>query len=63
MPDITMCNGVDFNTHAECPYRNTCYRFLAEPDEYAQAYFVSAPYEEGRGCDYYWETSPEEHKK
>ena len=56
MPDITMCNGINFDTHAECPLRNTCYRFTAEPDDLHQAYFVSAPYDEVDGCNYYWET-------
>ena len=55
MPDITMCNGINFDTHTECPLRDTCYRFTAESDDLGQAYFVSAPYEDN-GCEYYWKT-------
>ena len=47
MPDITMCPGT------ECPHKKTCYRFTANPSEYRQSYFVTAPIKEGK-CEYYW---------
>lgn len=47
MPDITMCSGKD------CPFRDKCYRYTAEPDEYWQAYFSEPPIKDGK-CDYYW---------
>ena len=37
MADISMCLGKG------CPLRDTCYRHTAKPNEYRQAYFVSAP--------------------
>lgn len=55
MPDITMCKGTD------CPIKNQCHRFIAEPDVY-QSYFVGIPgaYEptlDGKSqwkCDMFW---------
>lgn len=32
MPDITMCNN------KECPKKEVCYRYMAKPSEYRQAY-------------------------
>ena len=32
MPDISMCKNV------ECPKKEKCYRFMANPDPYRQAY-------------------------
>ena len=32
MPDITMCVGTG------CPLRETCYRYMAEPNEYRQSF-------------------------
>lgn len=50
MPDITMCKGVD------CPNKESCYRFTAEPSHY-QSYFSKPPYNEldKTKCEYYWE--------
>jgi len=48
MPDITMCPGGD------CPLKETCYRYKAEPSEYLQSYFMEAPYKE-EDCSHYWE--------
>jgi len=49
MPDITMCTGDYCPIHLRC----TCYRYLAEPDPYYQAY--STFMEEGNEeCEYYW---------
>lgn len=37
MPDISMCKN------EECPLSNSCYRFLAIPDEYMQSYINFKP--------------------
>jgi hypothetical protein len=47
MSDITMCLGTD------CPYKETCYRYTAKPNEYYQSYFTEAPIKDGK-CDMYW---------
>jgi hypothetical protein len=47
MPDITMCEN------RECPLRETCYRFKAEPSKWRQSYFVDMKPKDGK-CDYYW---------
>ncbi len=47
MADITMCKGTD------CPHKESCYRFTANPNEYRQAYFVEPPIKDGK-CDMYW---------
>ena len=46
MPDITMCVGIF------CPLKETCYRYLASPNEY-QSYFLEAPYKNNE-CEHYW---------
>jgi len=46
MADITKCPGYD------CPFKEKCYRFTAEPSEY-QSYFLEPPIKEGK-CDMYW---------
>lgn len=43
MPDITMCNAIKYT--CACPMKDTCYRFKAVPNEYRQAYFLTAPFE------------------
>lgn len=48
MPDITMCYGEG------CPQKESCYRYLATPDEYRQSYFTTPPVKEDKTCDYYW---------
>lgn len=51
MPDISMCKN------EECPLREKCYRFLAEPDPYWQTY-ADFKYEIKDGevhCDYFWD--------
>jgi hypothetical protein len=48
MPDISMCPGEG------CPNKESCYRYLAKPDKYWQAYFVGSPVKEDGTCDYYW---------
>lgn len=47
MPDISMCKN------DTCPLKNTCYRFIATPNEYVQQY-DDFKYDEKSGCDYYW---------
>ena len=46
MADITKCPGYD------CPFKERCTRFTAEPSEY-QSYFLEPPIKEGK-CDMYW---------
>ena len=45
-PDITMCPGTD------CPHKEKCYRYTANPIEY-QSYFMEAPIKQGK-CEMYW---------
>ena len=56
MSDITKCSG------AGCPYKDFCYRCIAEPELY-QSYFQRPPWYAGEGdkckCDYFWETRKE----
>lgn len=62
MPDITMCKSVNSDSEI-CPKRQTCYRFKANPSQYRQSYFVTAPFNQipqlfARDeieCEYYWE--------
>jgi hypothetical protein len=56
MPDIAMCEGID------CPWKERCYRFTAEPSEY-QSYFSKPPgqmVEELFTCDYFWGPTQED---
>mgnify|MGYP000013904373 FL=1 len=54
MPDITMCSGEG------CPLKEKCWRYLAEPSEYWQSYFMKAPYAyETPGCEHYWPADPD----
>jgi len=48
MADITKCEGKD------CPLKENCYRYTAEPSEYSQAYFTEPPIKDGK-CEYYLE--------
>ena len=51
MADITMCGGGD------CPLKDTCYRYKAEPNEFRQAYFFGEPFveeDDSVTCEYYW---------
>jgi hypothetical protein len=47
MPDISMCKGTD------CPKKEQCYRYTAEPDSHWQSYFTSPPTKDGE-CGYFW---------
>lgn len=50
MADITMCKGTD------CPLNDKCHRHTAVPNEYRQAYFVTAPYDKEKNeCKHYWD--------
>ena len=44
-PDIAMCKGEG------CERKDTCFRYLATPNEYRQSYVVANP----KDCDHYWE--------
>lgn len=53
MADITMCDD------KECPKKMSCYRFMAVPNEYRQAYFLNTPRmnEDGvvtESCKQFW---------
>jgi hypothetical protein len=51
MPDLTMCEGAD------CPLRETCYRYKATESEFRQSYFSDLLYnKEEEKCDYYFPT-------
>jgi len=50
MPDITKCKGQI--GAIDCPYKEKCYRFTSEADEY-QSYFTELPLNDNK-CDYYW---------
>jgi hypothetical protein len=55
MPDISMCWG------KECPFKESCYRYVAKPNEYRQSYFVEPPYRVVEGmCEFFMYASQEE---
>jgi hypothetical protein len=58
MADITMCEGADEKRNLVCPMRDKCYRFTAKANEYIQAYFMIAPYEEPE-CNKFWDNTNE----
>jgi len=47
MPDIAKCMGTG------CPYKESCYRYTAKPNEYRQSYFMEPPIKDGK-CEMYW---------
>lgn len=47
MVDITIC------VNGDCKFRETCYRFIAKPDERRQSCATFKP-EDGE-CEHYWE--------
>lgn len=57
MADITMCD------RKECPSKDKCYRFTAEPNPYRQSYFAP-PYPEiiGDSCEYFTQDREKEKK-
>ena len=48
MPDISMC-GDD-----RCPSRKQCYRYMAQPSEFMQAYAGFGRPDGAEKCDYFW---------
>jgi len=48
MSDISMCKN------EECPLKKTCYRYVAIPNDYWQAY---GQFVYNNGCDWYIEVS------
>jgi len=46
-PDITMCRGTG------CPFKEGCFRYTANPNEYRQSYFFKPPFKDGK-CEMYW---------
>jgi hypothetical protein len=57
MTDITLCVWGE----AGCVLASTCYRALAEPDEWHQSYF--APEQRGPNCPYYIHEEPTSPKR
>ena len=56
--DITKCKD------EECPLKDTCFRYVAKPDEFWQAYFTETPFDKIRNtCDFYWSIKTEENEK
>ena len=55
MPDISLC------LNDECPFRKTCYRHEADPNEFYQSYHPYAPGVDGICEDYL--PLPEKRKK
>lgn len=47
MSDITMC------LNDGCPKRESCYRYIAEEDAYAQSY-CNFKYDDENGCKWFW---------
>ena len=48
MVDISVCNRRD------CPKKDTCFRYLAERDDYRQSQLVIDKPNLKDGCDMYW---------
>jgi|GEM_PF-6950220 len=53
MPDITMCKG------ANCKQKEKCYRYISEPYEFRQSWFITPPFDE-HGCKFFWEVQLED---
>ena len=47
MADICKCRGED------CSIKETCYRYIVEPNPLRQSYFNDSPIKNGQ-CDVYW---------
>lgn len=50
MPDITMCSGDN------CPLKEKCYRYTANPNDLRQSYFMESPYKND-GCEHFLDVS------
>jgi hypothetical protein len=51
--DISKCKGQG------CNIKNTCYRFLADADDYMQSYIKGNVSDDGEYCDHYWPDTEE----
>jgi len=51
MPDIAMC------MNQECPSRNDCHRYTAQPNELRQSYADFKPDSSGK-CESFWPNGP-----
>jgi hypothetical protein len=49
MPDIAMCKNPN------CEIKNTCYRFLAKPDDMQSYVVIDAVVKNKADCELYWE--------
>jgi hypothetical protein len=49
MPDITKCKSNN------CEKRTSCYRYIVDPSDFRQSYFVNPPMTEDGKCQHYWE--------
>lgn len=48
MPDISMCKNDN------CPLKEKCYRYTAEPSPYRQSYGLFPQPKDGK-CEYFWD--------
>lgn len=55
MPDITLC------TNTDCPVRDKCFRYTAEPSEFMQSYSMFYPINDDLGnfqtCNFFIKAS------
>ena len=49
MVDIAMCKRSD------CGKRKTCFRYIADAEDYYQTYMVIDKVDVDNGCDMYWQ--------
>jgi hypothetical protein len=49
MSDISMCRGTN------CPQKETCYRYTAEPSMLLQLYYPIPPVQPDGTCNDYWD--------
>ena len=54
MPDISMCSN------SKCELKENCYRFIAKPNPYRQAY---AEFSGGKDCMYFWKVDKKQKEK
>ena len=50
MADITMCDGNG------CPQKNSCVRYLSEPDKYQSFFIIPDKIKQSGNCEEYWES-------
>ena len=48
MPDMAMCRD------NECPIKERCYRYTAQPDKWNQVYGDFKYPKDAEKCDYFW---------